>query len=103
VSAPKILFIDAGENVAGGQAKGVMYFGTVYKVPCAVWKSGAFEAWILETYPPQSNEKIPGMEPVPGGSVELIEAHTPDMTGDLWVMWRVPYRQERNVAEGGAP
>ena len=98
MSAPKIINVGVGENTTGGQTEGVLYFGTAFKVPCAVWKSGGFEAWIMETYPPQSYEKIQGMEPVPGAAVELIETYTPDMTGDLWVIWRVPYRQERTTA-----
>ena len=98
MTAPKIINIGTGENTAGGQTEGVLYFGTAYKVPCAVWKSGGFEAWLMETYPPQAYEKIQGMEPVPGGAVELIETYTPDASGDLWVIWRVPYRQERTTA-----
>ena len=98
MTAPKIINVAVGENVVGGQTKGVLYFGTAFKVPCAVWKSGGFEAWIMETYPPQAYEKIHGMEPVPGGAVELIATYTPDASGDLWAIWRVPYRQERPVA-----
>lgn len=97
----KIICTGVDENAAGGKIEGALYFGAVYKVPAAVWKSGGFEAWIMETYPPQAYEKIPGMEPVPGGNPELIEVYTPDASGDLWVMWRIPYREARAV-KGGA-
>ncbi len=98
MSAP-ILHTGAGENVAGGRADGVLYFGTAFRVPHAVWKSGAYRAWILETHPPQSPDKIPGMEPVPGGAVELVEVYVPDASGDLWAMWRAPHRQRIGGAQ----
>ena len=97
----KIVHALAGENASGERVDGVLYFGNVYKVPAAVWKSGAFEAWIMETYPPQAYDAISDMEPVPGGNVELIEVYTPDASGDLWVMWRVPYRKAALKTIGG--
>lgn len=94
----KILCTSVMENSAGGAVDGVIYFGAAYKVPATVWQSGGYQAWIMETYPPQSYAKIPDMEPVPGANVELVETYTPDGSGDLWVVWRVPYRRAGTTA-----
>lgn len=93
----KIIYTGTDENSAGGKMEGVLYFGTVYKVPASKWLSGRFEEWLVEMLS-QPVKPFSDMEPVPGAAVELVETYVQDGTGDLWVVVRVAYRKAGTAA-----
>jgi len=68
----------------------VVYYGKVYRIPRADFPHNMLKH---ETEPEDLLKDIEDAEPVPGAVLERHEVFDQD-TGDVWVMWRIPYRQK---------
>ncbi len=70
------------------------YYGKVTRIPREELGKGS--ALTYDAHPEELLQDLKDAEPVAGGTVEQYEVEDME-TGDLLIMWRVPYRQKPSV------
>lgn len=76
------------------EEKDVFYLGRVYRIPEKAY--GTEKHLQYEIDPQDLLKDLGDLEPIPGGTIERYEVRDIN-TGDVHVMYRVPYRPKKEV------